>query len=195
MARVIERAVADRERPLRDDFIVLLDGLQLRVRRRETARLVEGVQRRRGTHNEQRPQLAQRFLDLLVARYKNAAIRSYQRRADDAPARNVTSIFDRDSTLDASVAGALVRGEAPPEGWEQELRARFRGRPEVKEALERMWPVLSGAELVNDLFGFARARALGGDGRCSPTTSRQLLHRRRDPRRRRRRRGPKTTSR
>ena len=40
----------------------------------------------------------------------------------------------------------------------------LRGRPEVKEALERMWPALSGAELVNDLFGFTRARALGRRG-------------------------------
>ena len=30
MAQVIERAVADRERPLRNDFTILLDGLQLR---------------------------------------------------------------------------------------------------------------------------------------------------------------------
>jgi DNA helicase IV len=155
MQRVIERAVTDRERPLRDDFTLLIDGLQLRVRRRETARLVDNVHRRRGTHNERRPNLVQRFVDVLVARYKEAAIRSYHRRTEDAPAENVHSLFDRDNTLDASVAGALVRGEAPPEGWEQELRARMRGRPEVKEALDRMWPVLSGPELVNDLFGFS----------------------------------------
>ena len=49
----------------------------------------------------------------------------------------------------------------------------MRSRPEVKEALERMWPVLSGAELVNDLFGFTRARAVGGAATCSPTTSRR----------------------
>jgi DNA helicase IV len=154
MMHMIERAVGDRERPLRHDFTIVLDGLQLRVRRRETARLVEGVQRRRGSHNEQRPQLAQRFLDLLIARYKTAAIRSYQRRTDEA-ASNVTSMFDRDGSIDASVAGALVRGEALPEGWEQEMRSRMRGRPEVKEALDRMWPVLSGADLINDLFGFS----------------------------------------
>jgi DNA helicase IV len=155
MERVIERAVADRERPLRDDFTLLIDGLQLRVRRRETVRLIDNVHRRRGAHNERRPNLVQRFVDVLVARYKEAAIRSYHRRAEDAPAENVRSLFDRDNTLDASVAGALVRGEAPPEGWEQELRARMRNRPEVKEALDRMWPVLSGPELVNDLFGFS----------------------------------------
>jgi DNA helicase IV len=155
MTRVIERAVADRERPLRDDFTLLIDGLQLRVRRRETVRLIEAVHRRRGTHNERRPNLVQRFVDLLIARYKEAAIRSYHRRAEDAPNENVRSLFDRDNTLDASVAGALVRGEAPPEGWEQELRARMRSRPEVREALDRMWPILSGPELVNDLFGFS----------------------------------------
>jgi DNA helicase IV len=154
MAKVIERAVADRERPLREDFTLLIDGLQLRVRRRETVRLIENVHRRRGTHNERRPNLVQRFVDVLVSRYKEGAIRSYNRRAGDEPAENVRSLFDRE-TLDASVAGALVRGEAPPEGWEQELRARMRARPEVREALDRMWPVLSGPELVNDLFGFA----------------------------------------
>jgi DNA helicase IV len=154
MASVIERAVADRERPLRDDFTLLIDGLQLRVRRRETVRIIDAVHRRRGTHNELRPNLVQRFVDILIARYKDAAIRSYHRRSEDAPAENVRSLFDRD-TLDASVAGALVRGEAPPEGWEQELRARMRSRPEVKEALDRMWPVLSGPDLVNDLFGFS----------------------------------------
>ena len=155
MTLVIERAVADRERPLRDDFTLLIDGLQLRVRRRETLRLIDAVHRRRGTHNELRPNLVQRFVDMLVARYKEAAVRSYHRRAEDAPAENVRSLFDRDTTLDSSVAGALVRGEAPPEGWEHELRARMRGRREVKEALDRMWPVLSGPELVNDLFGFS----------------------------------------
>jgi DNA helicase IV len=176
MARVVERAVGDRERPLPHDFGLLLDGLQLRVRRRETGRLVQAVQRRRGNHNEQRPLFAQRFVDLLVNRYKAAAIRSYQRRVADTAALNVTSMFDRDNTLDSSVAGALVRGEALPEGWDQELRARLRGRPEVKEALERMWPVLSGAELINDLLGFAALVRSASQGLLTDA-ERALLHR------------------
>ena len=48
----------------------------------------------------------------------------------------------------------LARGEAAPPEWEDELTARLRRAPQVRETLDRMWPVLSGAELVHDLFGF-----------------------------------------
>ena len=180
MARVIQRAVTDRERPLARDLIVLIDGLRVRLSRADTARVIEGTRRRRNTHNENRQYVARRLYDLLVARYKNAAIRAYRERGIDAPADNVTSIFDRDSALDATIASTLARGEPTPEGWEQELRARFRTRPEVKEALERMWPVLSGAELVNDLFGF-RALVRSASGSILNENEQELLHRRRDP--------------
>ncbi|HEY5172459.1 MAG TPA: UvrD-helicase domain-containing protein [Acidimicrobiia bacterium] len=180
MARVVQHAVADRERPLVRDLIVLIDGLRVRLSRADTARIIESMRRRRTTHNENRPYVARRLYDLLVARYKNAAIRAYRERSIDAPADNVTSIFDRDTALDATIASTLARGEPTPEGWEQELRARFRGRPEVREALERMWPVLSGAELVNDLFGF-RALVRSASGSLLDDDEQELLHRRRDP--------------
>jgi hypothetical protein len=38
--------------------------------------------------------------------------------------------------------------------WDTEVRSRLRSRPELRIALERMWPVLSGAELIHDLFSF-----------------------------------------
>src|SRR4051794_35918399 len=41
MARVIQRAVADRERPLAHDLVVLIDGLRVRLSRSDTARLIE----------------------------------------------------------------------------------------------------------------------------------------------------------
>src|SRR6476620_10996107 len=75
MAAVVAKAVGDRQRALPRDVPLAVDGLQLRVRRRETVRLIEGIHRRRGAHNEQRPHVAQRFVDLLIARYKEAAIR------------------------------------------------------------------------------------------------------------------------
>jgi DNA helicase IV len=180
MARVIQRAVTDRERTLARDLVVLIDGLRVRLSRSDTARVIEGARRRRVTHNENRLYVARRLYDLLVARYKNAAIRAFRERSIDAPADNVTSIFDRDSALDATIAGTLARGEQVPEGWEQELRSRFRSRPEVKEALERIWPVLSGSELVNDLFGF-RALVRSASGTILTEDEQEMLHRRRDP--------------
>ena len=113
MARVIERAVADRERPLRHDFTIVLDGLQLRVRRardRHASSKACNAGAARTTSSGRSSRSGSSTSS--SARYKTAAIRSYQRRADDARDANVTSMFDRDTTLDASVAGALVRGEA-----------------------------------------------------------------------------------
>ena len=159
MATFIERAVADRERPLAREIVLVIDRLRLRITRGDTTRIVESARRRRGTHNEKRLLVARRLVDMLIARYKEALLRNMSdrrlaaSRASESD-ENVTSIFDRDASPDPSAAGALARGEAPPEGWESELRARIRSRPEVREALERTWPVLSGAELVNDLFGF-----------------------------------------
>jgi DNA helicase IV len=174
MARVIERAVEDRERSLPQEMLVLIDGLRVRISHGDTVRVAEGSRRRRGTHNEKRQYVVRRLLDLLVARYKTAAIRAYrERRSDD---ENVTSMFDRDGSLDVSVASALARNEPPPEGWEQELRVRLRARPEVKEALERMWPVLSGADLINDLFGFRALVHSAADGILTEDEQ-LLLHR------------------
>lgn len=179
MAALIQRAVADRERPLPRDLLLVIDGLRVRLTRNDSARVVESARRRRGTHNEKRPAVVRRVMDQLVARYKTAAVRAYHDRRLDAETDNVTSIFDRDATIDATVAGALARNEAPPEGWEADLRARLRARPEVREALERLWPVLSGPELVNDLLGFHALVASAAQGLLSEDET-ALLHRRRD---------------
>jgi DNA helicase IV len=177
MAKVVERAVADRERPLPRDLFFVMDGLRVRMHRNDTARVVEAARRRKGTHNEKRPMVVKRFFDILVARYKSAAIRAYQDRRLDAPVENVTSLFDRDAP-DPTVVGALARGEAPPEGWEAELRSRLRARPEVRDALDRMWPVLSGAELINDLLGFT-ALVRSASGTILTPDEQAQLHRRR----------------
>jgi len=48
-------------------------------------------------------------------------------------------------------------GAAAPDDrdWDRELDGRIRRLPEVRAALDRMWPVLSGGDLVHDLFSFA----------------------------------------
>ncbi|HEX5365124.1 MAG TPA: hypothetical protein VFW63_00470 [Acidimicrobiales bacterium] len=59
-----------------------------------------------------------------------------------------------------------------------EVRERLRLAPEVREALERMWPVLTPAELLHDLFGsralvdLAAGRRLTADERAALTRPR-----------------------
>jgi DNA helicase IV len=130
MARVIARALRDRERPLPRDAVFALDGVILRITRRDSRRLVERFSRRRGTHNEQRPHLARSLVDQLRAQYRRAL------------------------------------GAAAPDDpdWDREVSNRIRRVPEVRAALERMWPVLSGAELVHDLFSFEALVRSAADG-------------------------------
>ena len=156
MAKVIARALRDRERPLRDDLVVILDGHVLRLRRADSARIVERVRRRRGTHNERRPAVTRMVQDELREQYRRSLVAAYERdmRRIDPDTELPPSPTDEDELLDVPVAAALARGERAPDDWEAELSARLRRTPEVRAALERMWPILSGAELVHDLFSF-----------------------------------------
>ena len=184
MAQVIERAVADRERPLAQRrHRSCSTACAAHVAARDTARIVEGAQRRRGTHNEQRP-LRRAALHRPAGRALQDTRRSasYQRPRPTTrrDTDNVTSIFDRDATLDATVAGALARGEAPPEGGSRSCASRLRRRPEVRtrsSACGRCSPAPSSSTTCSgSARSCARRRAA-----CSPRTSRRSLHRRRGP--------------
>ena len=63
---------------------------------------------------------------------------------------------------------------ADPE-WDHELGRRLRRLPEVHAALERMWPVLSGAELVHDLFSFSGLVRSAADGVFTEEEQQALL--------------------
>jgi hypothetical protein len=148
MSRVIGRAVRDRQRVLHDDVTFMLDGLRIRFSREDSARVVRGAQRQKGTHNERRPYVVRRTVDILVSAYKLAATRAYERRRIDSAdaAGNDQNVIDfQRATVDSLIGRAIARGDSLPEGFEPELAGRLRRRPEVIEALERMWPVLSGA--------------------------------------------------
>jgi DNA helicase IV len=165
MAKVVARALRDRERPLRKALVVLVDGHVLRLRRDDSARIVERARRRRGTHNERRPLVTRLVLDHLADQYRRALVDVYERDArrldPDAPEPEPAA---GDELLDVPVAAALARGERAPDDWEKELRDRLRRMPEVRAALERMWPALSGAELVHDLFSFPALIRSAADG-------------------------------
>ncbi|HMF84247.1 MAG TPA: UvrD-helicase domain-containing protein [Acidimicrobiia bacterium] len=182
MARVIARALRDRERPVRDDVVVVLDGHVLRLRRADSTRIVERVRRRRGTHNERRPALSRLVLDHLRDQYRRSLVEAYERDARrlEPDAELPLAPENDDELLELPVAAALARGERAPDDWETELTARLRRSPEVRTALERMWPVLSGAELVHDLFSFPALIRSASDGVLTREEQR-LLERPRAP--------------
>src|SRR5205085_1601467 len=67
MARVLTQAVGDRERGVPAAVALLWNGQRVRLSVRESRRLVEQVKRRRGTHNERRPQVERLLIRHLVA--------------------------------------------------------------------------------------------------------------------------------
>ena len=165
MASVIAKALRDRERALPRDLVVTIDEKVLRLRRADSARIVERARRRRGTHNERRPFVVRQVVDHLREQYRRALVRAYQddqRRLDSSELTLLDS--GRDEIVDLPVAAALARGQRAPEEWEAEVASRVRRVPEVRAALDRMWPVLSGPELVHDLFSFPGLIRSAADG-------------------------------
>ncbi len=69
---------------------------------------------------------------------------------------------------------AASSAEAPLE--EEELGRELRHRPEIVEALDRMWPVLAPQQLLHDLFGAPPLIALAGRGLLS-AGEQDALHR------------------
>ena len=126
MSAVIDKAVRDRQRPLREELRVPFRTGFVRLTVEESARIVRAARRRSRHHNAGR-----RFVE--------------------------NEVF--------AAMAASWRGDAVAS---KELRQSIRSQPEVRAALERMWPVLTPAELLHDLFG---SRALldlaAGDRLCA----------------------------
>jgi DNA helicase IV len=111
MSDVIDKAVTDRERALRDDIVVPFKSGYVRLRATESARIVAAARRRFRRHNSGRKWVEGEVWAAMAATWRDG---------------------------DATAA---------------EVRAAVRTLPEIRAALERMWPVLTPAELLHDLFG------------------------------------------
>ncbi len=120
MSAVIDKAVADRQRPLRDDLRVPFRTGYLRLTAADTQRIVRAARRRFRRHNGGR-----RFVEGEVY-----------------------------GTLAAS-----WRGEPVSSG---DVRQAMRRDPVVRAALERIWPVMTPAQLLHDLFGSPALLRLAG---------------------------------
>jgi DNA helicase IV len=75
--------------------------------------------------------------------------------------------------VEAAVYEALAASARTPVD-PGEVRSRLRGSPEVREALERMWPVLTPADLLHDLFGSPALIELAGRKHLDPDERRSL---------------------
>ncbi len=124
MARVIARAVANRQRPLRRTITVPHGALRLRITPDLSGAVVTSAKRRPGSHNGRR-----RLVEAMLWRELADQL---ERRRGESPEGEPA-------------------GEAAPSA--AELGAELRRVPEVVEALDRMWPVLRAPELLHDLFG------------------------------------------
>jgi DNA helicase IV len=111
MSGVIDKAVTDRERPLRDDVVVPFRSGYLRLRATDTARIVKAARRRFRRHNAARRWVEGEVWSAMAATWR-----------------------------DGDLSGADVRHQV-------------RTLPEIRTALDRMWPVLTPADLLHDLFG------------------------------------------
>ena len=111
MSEVIDHAIADRERALRDDLVIPFRAGYVRMSADESARIVKAARRRFRRHNSGR-----RFVE---------------------------------SEFWSTLANSFRDGEHPA----REVRDSLRGTPEAREALDRMWPLLTPAQLLHDLFG------------------------------------------
>ncbi len=138
MATVVARAVRTRQRPLAEDVAIPYGALLLRLTRRDSARIVESVRRRPGTHNARRRLVQQGVAQLLADR----ARQTQQTLGVGVPA-SVTAFpgYEDPSEL------------ADDEFDLEDFTRKVKRVPELAEAFDRMWPRLSPHELLHDLFG------------------------------------------
>ncbi len=122
MSDVIDQAVNDRERPLREDLVVPFRSGYVRLRASETSRIVRQARRRFRRHNSARRWVENECWAAMAANWRGDAVTP------------------------------------------REIRADVRSEPDMRAALERMWPVLTPAELLHDLFGSTGLLRLASDG-------------------------------
>lgn len=143
MAKVVRRAVRQRERPLRQVVEVPFGASILRLTPEATAEIVTAARRRAGTHNARRRHVENLLWEHLATL------------ANGRPARR-----GRRSSVATDGGGSTPRTAESGGGDEfkpAELRVELRRHPVVVELLERIWPRLTPEALLEDLFG---ARAL-----------------------------------
>jgi DNA helicase IV len=151
MVTVLARAVRDRERPLPDGLVVPYGATRLRLSRNELRRLIDQVANRQGSHNARRAVFVKRLRRALWTEYRRYLDRRGARTAAEEAAADLLAA---DPELWADVAAdSRESARLTLEREEQRFFSTISAVPEVRAALERMWPVLTPEQLLHDLFG------------------------------------------
>ena len=146
MAKVLARAIGDRQRPLRRPVTVPFGRLELHITPEMTAEVVGAAKRRPGTHNNRRRAVENLLWHHLAEQLERRVLpTSAGEAADSGPAMSP-----------------------------QDLGRQLRRVPEVAEALDRVWPVLRPTELLHDLFGSTALLELAGRAHLDETERKAL---------------------
>lgn len=140
MVKLLAQGVVTRERALREDLVVPFGAANLRLSAVQSARLVDQLRRRGGSHNARRRQLERAIVDFFDEQYLK-----FQERfvGHDAAATDE----EDDDDLDVAADGEETSADAARQRRKALLRT-----PQVVEALERMWPRLAPHQFVHDLL-------------------------------------------
>jgi len=138
MSDLIDNAVADRERPLRDDVVLPFGAGYIRLRAQESERIVKQARRRFKRHNAGR-------------RY-----------------------------VENEVWSALAATVRDPEVGPRQLKDALRGTEDGRRILDSMWPVLTPAQLLHDLFGSKALLKLAARGVMTESEALSLFRSRSD---------------
>jgi DNA helicase IV len=150
MTKVVRRAVATRERGLREGLTVGYGLVNLSVSAAETAEMVAVVKRSHRVHNGSRKHLQSLLVERLYQRYREAMAR-----------KGLTVVGEGVLPFD-DVADHLKRLD------------------DIKLALDRMWPLLTPQMLLRDLYSKAALISAASRDILSESEQRELLRDRGD---------------
>jgi len=152
MAKVLAKAMKDREHPLAKPAEIWIDGYRLVLTPKNTRHMTSTISARPGSHNSKRNMFAKMVLRDLIKQYQKLLVQAFK--GSDSSQSNVSRFASSNKVINPEVAKRLSEGRPAPEDWVESLEDRLRHLDEVKKALERMWPIISGAELYHDLCSF-----------------------------------------
>jgi DNA helicase IV len=111
MSDLIDNAVTDRQRPLREDIVLPFGAGYIRLRAEETSKIVRNAKRRFKRHNAGR-------------RY-----------------------------VENEIWSAMAASVRDPEVGPRQIKDALRGTDDGRRILDSIWPLLTPAQLLHDLFG------------------------------------------